>query len=68
MESDPPSPRVLDTMIGARAGSDAERLRGAVPGLVYIDVPANVVDKYMTVVALKLDKPVKLYRGRGGFD
>jgi len=39
----------------------------AVPGLVYIDVPENVQDKYMTVLALELDGPVKLYRGRGGF-
>jgi alpha-L-fucosidase len=39
-----------------------------VPGLVYIDVPANVLDKYVTVLKLKLDKPVKLYRGHGGFD
>jgi alpha-L-fucosidase len=38
-----------------------------VPGLVYIDVPANVGDKYITVLKLKLDKPVRLYRGQGGF-
>jgi len=39
----------------------------SVPGLVYINVPENVQDKYMTVLALELDKPVKLYRGKGGF-
>lgn len=39
----------------------------SVPGLVYIDVPENVQDKYVTVLRLKLDKPVKLYRGAGGF-
>ncbi|MCF8373546.1 MAG: alpha-L-fucosidase [Bacteroidales bacterium] len=39
-----------------------------VPGLVYIDVPENELDKYVTVLKLKLDKPVKLYRGRGGFN
>jgi alpha-L-fucosidase len=37
-----------------------------VPGLVYIDLPDGVQDKYMTVLKLKLDKPVKLYRGQGG--
>jgi alpha-L-fucosidase len=37
-----------------------------VPGLVYIDVPQKVTDEYMTVLALKLDGPVKLYRGQGG--
>ena len=37
-----------------------------VPGLVYIDVPATAQDKYMTVLKLKLDGPVKLYRGKGG--
>ena len=37
-----------------------------VPGLVYIDVPATAHDKYMTVLKLKLDGPVKLYRGKGG--
>ena len=38
----------------------------SVPGLVYIDVPANVNDEYMTVLKVQLDKPIKLYRGRGG--
>ena len=37
-----------------------------VPGLVYIDLPDKVQDKYMTVLKVKLDKPVKLYRGEGG--
>lgn len=37
-----------------------------VPGLVYIDVPASAQDKYMTVLRLTLDGPVKLYRGKGG--
>jgi alpha-L-fucosidase len=37
-----------------------------VPGLVYIDVPENVLDKYITVLKVKIDKPLKLYRGQGG--
>jgi len=37
-----------------------------VPGLVYIDVPNDVLDNYITVLKVKLDKPVKLYRGKGG--
>ena len=37
-----------------------------VPGLVFIDVPEKYRDPYMTVLKLKLDKPVKLYRGQGG--
>lgn len=39
-----------------------------VPGLVFIDVPAKYKDTYMTVLKLKLDKPVKLYRGQGGLN
>lgn len=39
-----------------------------VPGLVYIDVPEAVLDKYVTVLKLQLDKQVKLYRGRGGLN
>lgn len=39
-----------------------------VPGLVYIDVPEDVADKYVTVLKLKLDKAVHLYRGQGGFN
>lgn len=39
-----------------------------VPGLVYIPVPENVQDEYMTVLAVKLDGPLKLYRGRGGLN
>lgn len=37
-----------------------------VPGLVYITVPPAVQDKYMTVVAVKLDGPIRLYKGHGG--
>ena len=39
-----------------------------VPGLVYIDIPENVLDKYITVLKVKLDKPLKLYRGQGGLN
>jgi len=37
-----------------------------VPGLVYIDLPEAVQDKYVTVLKLKLDKPIELYNGQGG--
>ncbi|MEY2835312.1 MAG: hypothetical protein RLZZ557_974 [Bacteroidota bacterium] len=37
-----------------------------VPGLIYINVPNGVQDKHITVLELKLDKPVSLYRGKGG--
>jgi alpha-L-fucosidase len=37
-----------------------------VPGLVYIDMPVNTKEKYFNVVAVELDKPVSLYRGKGG--
>lgn len=37
-----------------------------VPGLVYIDLPESALDKYVTVIKVKLDGPVKLYRGEGG--
>jgi alpha-L-fucosidase len=39
-----------------------------VPGLVYIRVPEQVQDKYMTVLRIELDKPVSLYRGKGGYE
>jgi alpha-L-fucosidase len=39
-----------------------------VPGLIYIDVPANLSDPYVTVLKLKLDKPIELYRGKGGLN
>jgi len=37
-----------------------------VPGLVFIDVSEKYKDPYMTVLKLKLDKPLKLYSGQGG--
>jgi alpha-L-fucosidase len=37
-----------------------------VPGLVYIDVPAQVQDEYMSVLAVELEKPLALYKGQGG--
>jgi alpha-L-fucosidase len=39
-----------------------------VPGLVYIPVPEQSADKYITVLRVTLDKPVRLYRGTGGFN
>jgi len=39
-----------------------------VPGLIYITVPETVLDKYVTVLKVKLDKPLKLYRGQGGLN
>lgn len=38
----------------------------AVPGLVYIDIPENSADKYMTVLKVELNEPIRLYRGKGG--
>ena len=37
-----------------------------VPGLVYIDLPENALDKYVSVLKVKLYKPIKLYTGQGG--
>lgn len=37
-----------------------------IPGLVYINVPEKAEDKYVTVLKLKLDGPIKLYTGHGG--
>jgi hypothetical protein len=39
-----------------------------VPGLVYIDVPENILDPYVTVLKLKLTNPIQLYRGHGGLN
>ena len=37
-----------------------------VPGLVYIDVPEKVLDPYITVLKIKLGRPIHLYQGTGG--
>ena len=39
-----------------------------VPGLVYINLPESDQDQYVTVIKVKLDAPLKLYRGYGGFN
>ncbi|ASW73877.1 alpha-L-fucosidase [Chryseobacterium piperi] len=36
------------------------------PGIIYIDVPKERLDKKMTVIAVLLDKPVELYREKVG--
>lgn len=36
-----------------------------VPGNLYIDVPEKSLDPAITVIAVLLDSPVKLYRGAG---
>ena len=37
----------------------------SLPGIVYIDVPEDVQDEQITVIAVLLDGPAKLYRGHG---
>ncbi|MCC7502116.1 MAG: alpha-L-fucosidase, partial [Flavobacteriales bacterium] len=39
----------------------------SVPGLVFIDVPQEASDPWMTVLKVKLEGPLKLYRGEGGY-
>jgi alpha-L-fucosidase len=39
----------------------------AVPGLVFINLPRSVQTKYITVLELNLEGPIKLYAGQGGF-
>ena len=36
-----------------------------VPGVCYIDVPENVLDEKITVLAVDLEEPLTLYRGAG---
>ena len=36
-----------------------------VPGVYFIDVPSSCLDPRMTVLALELEEPLKLYRGSG---
>lgn len=36
------------------------------PGIIYIDVPKNRLDKNMTVIAVLLDKPLELHREKVG--
>jgi alpha-L-fucosidase len=38
----------------------------SVPGLVYINVPEQGADKYVTVLKVKLNGPIQLYSGKGG--
>ncbi len=38
----------------------------AIPGIVYINVPENLNDKYVTVLKLQLDGPISMYKGTGG--
>lgn len=38
----------------------------AIPGIVYIDIPKERLDKKMTVIAVLLDKPIDLYREKVG--
>ena len=36
-----------------------------VPGVYYLNVPEDALDERITVLALELEEPVKLYRGSG---
>jgi alpha-L-fucosidase len=57
-------------MIGTDKELHFERNGGApwmnIPGVLQIDVPGEQLDVNVTVVAIDLDSPLKLYRGEGG--
>jgi len=36
------------------------------PGLTYIEIPKTALDSYYTVIAVELEDPIKLYRGKTG--
>lgn len=36
------------------------------PGIIYIDIPKERLDKNMTIIAILLDKPIELYREKVG--
>ena len=38
-----------------------------VPGTVYMEVPVNAMDPYITVIRIDLKNTLELYRGQGGF-
>ena len=64
--------KILSAEVMGHAGQLAHRVVGKiswskVPGLMFIDVPEEAADDWMTVVKVKLDGPVRLYRGQGGF-
>lgn len=64
--------RILSAEVLGRATPLKHRVVGKiswskVPGLVFIDVPQEASDPWMTVLKVKLDGPVKLYRGEGGY-
>jgi alpha-L-fucosidase len=37
-----------------------------IPGVLQVDIPHGQLDENVTVVAIDLDSPLKLYRGEGG--
>ncbi len=37
-----------------------------IPGIIYIEAPAERLDKNMTVIAILLDAPIELYREKVG--
>ncbi|MCF8224343.1 MAG: alpha-L-fucosidase [Bacteroidales bacterium] len=52
-------------VVGSNRELDFKRFGGAewqnIPGILYINVPENVIDKYITVLAVELDGKLDLY-------
>ncbi len=64
--------KILSVEVVGRSMPLAHRVVGKiswskVPGLVFIDVPMEAADPWMTVLKVRLDGPVRLYRGAGGY-
>ena len=39
----------------------------SVPGTLFLDIPVNQMDPMISVIEIKFNEPVQLYRGKGGF-
>jgi alpha-L-fucosidase len=39
----------------------------SVPGTVFMEVPFDALDSEVTILKLKLNGPLRLYQGEGGF-
>jgi alpha-L-fucosidase len=57
------------TVLGTGAECPTKRVGGApwlgVPGTLWIDVPGESTDEYVTVLKIELDGPLNLYGGKG---
>ncbi|MFM8595483.1 MAG: alpha-L-fucosidase [Flavobacteriales bacterium] len=67
IKSKPQSIKLVGTNFELEAKEVGKISWSSVPGTLFIDIPNHLMDPMISVIEIKFNEPIQLYRGKGGF-